>query len=767
MSLLNFFDKLNKISLYLLLIFIPLLYLPLTQNYLDFPKEILAQILIALSFIGWVGKSSLKGELILRGSKIFYFSLFFIIFSLFISSIFSISKKSSFLGLSLDYVDSFVNFVLLILFVFLVINSFEEKLDVISLITTFIISGFIAGVINLFQIYKIFLLPGQITKTITFNTLGNPNAFSIFSLLLLPISLFFAFRIKEISKPFFALFMISSLVFFLNILFVNFKTVWGALIITILFFFTLRTQDKKMSSVLIMLSMLGLIISVFFYFFSVPLRGFPNLPPEISLGFISEIEIIKGAFSNNLKNLILGTGPATFILDYSQYHSPLLNQTIFWGTRFLRGHSATFDWLLTKGILGFLGLIFLYLIAFYYLFKNLQKENFFEIKLGVGLTFISLIYVSLFYSFNFALWFSFFFILGVFFLFFSEKETKIFVNTSSKTMILNFILAISLFLSILLIVFNVRWYLAEVNFLKSLNLTDVNKSIEALENTVRLNPLIDNYWRNLSQLYLVQANAISQDSKIPLEEKRSKVNFAIAKGGGAINQAISIEPMNVANWNVRGFFYQNLIGIEGAENLALQSYRRAIQLEPSSPFAFAEIGRVYILLAQNFSQKDEQKKNENLNSAIEVLNKALKLKPDYPVANYLLAVALDQQGKLEEAIDKLEKAKVSAPQDFGLRFQLGMLYWRKGDLDKAQAEFEETLGINPDYSNAIYMLGLIYDKKGEKEMAKKEFEKVLKLNPENQELKKILENLEKGLPALEGLTSKEPQTQLPPEIRKR
>ena len=766
MNLSNFFDKLNKISLYLLLIFVPLLFLPFTQNYLDFPKEILAQILIALSFIGWIGKSALKGELILRGSKTFYLFLFFIIFSLFVSSILSISKKSSFLGLSLDYVDSFINFLLLIFFVFLVVNSFEEKSDVISLITIFIISGFVAGIINLFQIYKIFLLPGQITKSVTFNTVGTPNAFSIFSLLLLPISLLFAFRIKEISKPFFVLFILSSLIFFLNLLFINFKTAWGALIVAILIFFIVGTEKKKTSSILILLSMLGLVISVFFYFFPIPLKGFPSLPPEISLSFISELEIIKGAFSNNFKNLIFGTGPATFILDYSQYRSPLLNQTIFWGTRFLRGHSATFDWLLTKGFLGFFSLISIYLLVLYYFFKNLKKENLFEIKLGVGLSLISLIYVSLFYPFNFVLWFSFFFILGIFVSLFSEKEIKIFLNTPSKTMFVNFILAFSFFLSVLLILFNGRWYLAEVNYFKSLNSTEIDSSINYLTKATRLNPLIDNYWRTLSHLYLNQANLILQDPKIPLEEKRSKVNLAIARGADAVNRAINIEPMNVANWNVRGFFYQNLIGIEGAENLALESYRRAIQLEPSSPFSFAEIGRVYILLAQNFAQRDEQKKNENLNLAIEMLNKALQLKSDYPVANYLLAVALDQQGKLEDAIDKLEKAKISAPQDFGVRFQLGMLYWRKKDLEKAQIQFEEALKINSEYSNAMYMLGLVLDKKGEKEKAKEQFQKVLKLNPENQEVKKILENLEKGLPALEGLESKETPSQFPPEITK-
>ena len=65
MKLVNFFERLNKVTLYLLLFLIPIFFLPLTQNFLDFPKQILAQILISLSLIGWIGKSILRGELIL------------------------------------------------------------------------------------------------------------------------------------------------------------------------------------------------------------------------------------------------------------------------------------------------------------------------------------------------------------------------------------------------------------------------------------------------------------------------------------------------------------------------------------------------------------------------------------------------------------------------------------------------------------------------------------------------------------------------------
>jgi len=765
MELVNFFEKLNKISLYLLLFLIPIFFLPLTQNFLDFPKQVLAQILISLSFIGWIGKIVLKGKINLRGNKIFYLSLLFILISLLISSLFSISLKQSFLGLSFDYVDSFVNYLLLMIFTFLILNSFEEKSEILFLVSLLLFSGFIAGILNLLQIYKIFILPFDIAKSISFNTIGTPNAFSVVALLLLPISSIFVLRGKGNLK---IIFTLTSIILFLNILFVNFKTAWSGLIVSILVLFIFGFGEKKLNSIFAPILMISLIISLFFYFFPITLKGFPLLPPEISLSFISELEIIKGAFSNKIKNLILGTGPSTFIFDYSQYRSPLLNQTIFWGTRFLRGHSMFFDWLLTKGILGVFSLLFLYFLVFYYFFKNLQKENLFDIKLATGTSFISLIYISFFYPFNFSLWFLFWFLIGVFVFFFSEKESQVKIDTPSKSMLFNFIFILSLIFGFLLVFYNIRWYLAEVNYLKGMSTNDVEKGIGYLLKASKLNPLMDNYWRDLSQLYLAQANLIAKDQKIPLEEKRNRVNLTIGLGANAINRATNLAPMNVANWNVRGFFYQNLIGVEGAENQALTSYRMAIQLEPSSPYSFAEIGRIYILLAQSYDQKgDEEKKTENLNSAIETLNKALQLKPDYPVANYLLAVALDQQGKLDEAIQKLEATKNLTPQDFGIRFQLGMLYWRKGELEKAKTQFEEAVTINPDYSNARYMLGLVFDKLGDKEKAKKEFEIVLKFNPENQEVKKILENLEKGLPALEGIApTQQPIKELPPEIKK-
>jgi tetratricopeptide (TPR) repeat protein len=69
--------------------------------------------------------------------------------------------------------------------------------------------------------------------------------------------------------------------------------------------------------------------------------------------------------------------------------------------------------------------------------------------------------------------------------------------------------------------------------------------------------------------------------------------------------------------------------------------------------------------------------------------------------------------------------------------------------------------MNPQYSNARYFLGLIYSRAKSTDAAIAQFEEIMKLNPDNQEVKKILDNLRMGKPALDGIAP--PAT--PPEQR--
>src|SRR6185436_9435402 len=130
--------------------------------------------------------------------------------------------------------------------------------------------------------------------------------------------------------------------------------------------------------------------------------------------------------------------------------------------------------------------------------------------------------------------------------------------------------------------------------------------------------------RDLSQLYLSQLSRISTDKTLSDTQKSQQTQDAITKAVGSANQATIANPANVENWNVRGFVYRNLIGITGADALAIESYTKASTLEPASPFSFTEMGRVYFLQGQKFAaQKDMAVEKQNaFDNALKSLDKA-------------------------------------------------------------------------------------------------------------------------------------------------
>ena len=76
------------------------------------------------------------------------------------------------------------------------------------------------------------------------------------------------------------------------------------------------------------------------------------------------------------------------------------------------------------------------------------------------------------------------------------------------------------------------------------------------------------------------------------------------------------------------------------------------------------------------------------------------------------------------------------------------------------------ISLNANYSNARYILGLVYDAKQEKSKALDQFSKIVELNPDNEEVKKIIANIEAGKAPLDGIVVGQPPVQeTPPEIQ--
>ena len=143
--------------------------------------------------------------------------------------------------------------------------------------------------------------------------------------------------------------------------------------------------------------------------------------------------------------------------------------------------------------------------------------------------------------------------------------------------------------------------------------------------------------------------------------------------------------------------------------------------------------------------------------------KALELNPDQPqVLNYLGYSWVDMNINLEEGLEMIRKAVSVKPDDGYIVDSLGWAYFRLGQYDDAVAELERAAELRAGDPTINDHLGDAYWRVGRKLEATFQWNRALGLNPEEAEIPKIKAKIEKGLPdqgkppATAQATDKEP-----------
>ncbi|OHA66885.1 MAG: hypothetical protein A3C04_02485 [Candidatus Wildermuthbacteria bacterium RIFCSPHIGHO2_02_FULL_45_25] len=797
--------------LILLSFLLPLWFLPFTQNILGYPKQVLLVIAVFAAFGIWLAGQMRSGTFTLRWGMLHWGAGAFLA-ATGISSIFSIWRYGSFWGWPLDIADSFLS-VLCFAALFWLMSQQKEVRVIFSMATAFLVSSALAIVFAFLQFKGIFVLPLQSLQTANFQTLGTPNSIALLAGILVPLAL----GLSRSSQMFVRIgFTALALVLFGIAAFFNFADAWIVIMVGlgVLLAFEVSNKREHLQSFGTSLIMILIVVSVCFFFlrdFALP--GAPSTPAEVSLNYAGEMEVIKGMAQENPLRILVGTGPGTFEFAYSLYRSASSNNSLFWNTRFSGGVAEGPDFLVTHGIAGFSAFLLLIILGAgfgtHWLYSqsaarkevsapkrvlktlaqssriarvDLNKTGSGEMNMGVQehalltamlAAFCAIVVAFFLYPGNIILWFLFWMLVGGIAFFISSKEFAFAFSRSPFVSLGVSFALLSVFVAQCgVLIIGGKGYAAQVSYAKAIHAARENKSQEAvryLQSAVKQNGSVDVYQRELAQLFVIEGNRIAADSSLQGEERAQKVGAMVQGAIAAARKASSLVPENVANWNVQGVIYRNLIGVVGAENFAIESFQRAAQREPSSPFPWTEMARVRILQVQAADQNkagapsDERAKQ--VDEAVTYLGKAIALKGDYAAAHYLLAVAYSQQGKAQEAISKLEETKRIAPNDIGIAFQLGVIYRQEKNLPKAAAEFERAAILNPNYANARYMLGLVYDAQGKTLEALIEFEKVEELNPANEEVQKIIANLRNGKAALDGVSAQvSPLEENPPEL---
>lgn len=191
-----------------------------------------------------------------------------------------------------------------------------------------------------------------------------------------------------------------------------------------------------------------------------------------------------------------------------------------------------------------------------------------------------------------------------------------------------------------------------------------------------------------------------------LEQDRADAALPLAA------RACELDPLHTPAWHVRALCEQAL----GFADAALQSYQKALALEPRDPEILTNFG-VLLGDAGRFEQE------------FEAYRRALEASPGYLPALHNLGATCEKQGKVEWAAHWFREALRHDENDFDALGGLGRVAGRRGRHDEAAATFEKIRAARPDDARNLRNLAAAYANLGRKDEALAVVRRCLELEP--------------------------------------
>ncbi len=735
---LHILDRVQTICLTLSVFLIPLWFLPFTLDVLELNKQTLLVILAMVGLLAWLGQSILRGSFTLSRSWLHLAVLVFVLAQL-AASLTSLDRYLSFVGNVGQMQWAFATIMAFAVFYLLVANSIKNVAQVYHLILTFLASSVLAGVIGLLQLVGVypfkFFFP--VSATSAFNTVGNANAFASFlaigvvlatSLLVLGCKdegcVLNAKGGKSIAAK--GLVWAAIVVGLFAALAVDYWVVWAALLfgtVVVMGISIARTRSVKRSIALLAPALVA-VLSIALLIFKTPLK----LPVmgEVLPSLSHTWNITTASL---MDRPILGSGPGTWIFDYSKFRALTANVSPYWANRFDRGISTLFTLPAMVGVVGLAVWLILVLSALVKSALTLVKERndmLWQAVLTVFAGWSTVVFLAVFTNYTMSHHFAFWFLFALL----AALTTSATFRWDRKT---NPMLASGVsigFLVLAVCAVSVTWLagqrlVADAKYSEAVlsfqNGKPIQASVDALNSAVALNQLNDAYYRNLSQAYLIQLSQVVQAQD---PNKATQADQLTSAAVDTAKRATQLSPANVDNWANLAVIYQSIAPFtRGADEFAIANYREALKREPNNPVFYNEIGKLYIMRSDAYrtllSSTDAKVKQDaqanaiaELDKAAVELNQAIQVKPDYAPAHYHLGILYERQGRLKDAITKIEQVLAANNQDVGVAFQLSILYERNGDIPRASSILEQIVKLSPNYPNARWYLAAIYNSSG-------------------------------------------------------
>ncbi|MDD4990194.1 MAG: tetratricopeptide repeat protein [Candidatus Pacebacteria bacterium] len=630
-------------------------------------KQIFLAVFVFLFAGLWVAKALKSGQIKLFWSK----GLFFVLALLLIISlanVFSLSPTQSFWGMNFEP-DTTWSFILYsVLFFFCLQFAAENKKMIVGTIKGFLAGSLVLSCMFFLQHLAWKFWPWPLMKDIGFNPIGFPQAMVLFlagALAFISAYLTFAGDILKKKK---AILFACLAVFLAVLILANMPNVWLALGIALLVLVVccvvLLSRAKQPAFGKKSWLALGLLVVAVFLLLS-QWGSFVKLPAEVMLSQKASFGIAKDAAFSNVKNSLLGSGPATFIFDYDLFHSAAINTSQFWNLRFSQG-AAFFPTLLAccgfLGLLAFLGLLVILIgrvlraIGIKAIRNKKQKQLPCLPALGMAALIACVFYFVcwFFYQANSALMAT-----GFMFLAFEESYWLKEKTWKWNRNVLPAVMAICLMIFVLLVAGfykTAKSYLAAAVYAKAVqeynSPAGIENAILGLEKAGKLDQK-DVYFRTLTQVLNLKIKQISSKPGFDKTELQEAVSLAEKTG----IKASQLDSRNSQNWLNLAIFYEGLsaLQVQKAADSALDCLQKSKAQSPSNPQIPLMMAKLYISAVQQETVASAQKNSQFLQLAVECLKQSLALKSNFSSAYYLLAVAYEMQGQNDLAIQNYQE----------------------------------------------------------------------------------------------------------------
>jgi tetratricopeptide (TPR) repeat protein len=390
---------------------------------------------------------------------------------------------------------------------------------------------------------------------------------------------------------------------------------------------------------------------------------------------------------------LFGTGPSTYLSDFTRFRPVTFNLTPNWSIRFTSASNYYLQILTTTGLLGLASILFLVYKVVDLLIRSLKSASDSQAHtpaLAAGASAV-LILITFFFIppgvTALFLLFSLLIIMVVSFKLMGSSlvhEAHIDIIAASDTGIRTPILPwVSLILALALVLpagyIYAKAYAAEVVFQSGLQAAGRNegkKTYESIIAAINLNPYKDTYHIAASQTDLLLANSAATKTNLTADD-RTLITNLVQQSIQEAKNAVTLNPAKVTNVENLAAIYQNLLNFaQGADQWAVASYQQAIVLDPVNPSLRIALGGIY------FAQK-------NYDGAIQAFQQAADLKPDYANAYYNISAAYKEKKDYTNAYAAMQtvvsKVDQSSPDYLKAQNELDALAKLAGAQTQAQA----------------------------------------------------------------------------------